>query len=228
MPPEGSLITVWHPPGVDPGLPPGVDPGLPPGVRIPLPVHHVFIGRYGPAEGVHLTLRSYAVSRYHACLRAHADGWRLCDLDSRNRTFLNRAEVAAYEDRPLADGDVISICDHAFLFATESFDRRWLSADVVPLARGILDDGAWDRLGMLGDALVDAGCDWGPLLQNCSASGNLVIGRWALYYLLREAGEFDPVPSPLVADVDDGARPARFGPLELFEHIQPSGAAAGV
>ena len=67
MVPEASLITVWHPPGVDPGLPPGVG--------IPLPVHHVFIGRYGPAEGVHLTFRSHAVSRYHACLRAHADGW---------------------------------------------------------------------------------------------------------------------------------------------------------
>ena len=220
MVPEASLISIWYPPAAESGLPAGL--------RFALPVRQVYIGRYGPAEGINLTLPSHAVSRYHACLRATAGGWCLCDLNSRNHTFLNRARVPVFEDQPLADGDVLSICDHRFLFAAEPFDRRWLTSDVVPLARGILDEGAWDRLEILGDALMDAGCDWQPLLEICSASGNLVIGRWALNFLLREAGEFDPVPSPVVVDVNESARPERVGPRVLFEHVQPAGSGAGV
>jgi hypothetical protein len=213
MLPEASLISIAYPPGPDPVLPSGV--------RIPLPIRRVFIGRHGPAEGVHLTLTAISVSRYHACLQANRSGWWLRDLNSRNGTYVNREPVSAYGEQRLTDGDVISICDHRFLFATGAFDRRWLTSDVVPLARGILDDGAWDRLGILGDALLDAGCDWPLLLDCCSRTDHPPADHLPVLCLLREAGEFGPVPSPLVVDVNHAARPAFLGPPGMELLMQP-------
>ncbi len=43
---------------------------------------------------------------------------------------------------------------------------RWLTSDVVGLGRGIYADNAWERLPILGDALMDAGCEDQGLLQS--------------------------------------------------------------
>src|SRR5262249_49090048 len=44
------------------------------------------------------------------------------------------------------------------LFRPVVFDPNWRSADVVGLARGIYVERAFDRLPLLADALMDAGC----------------------------------------------------------------------
>jgi thioredoxin-like negative regulator of GroEL len=43
--------------------------------------------------------------------------------------------------------------------ARQVIDPRWRTADVLGLARGIAADGALERLPVLADALMEAGCD---------------------------------------------------------------------
>jgi hypothetical protein len=65
-------------------------------------------------------------------------------------------------------------------------DPRWLTSDVVDLARAIDEDRAYDQLPMLADALTDAGCDSEAILGHCRVNGphfnacwvvNLVLGK---------------------------------------------------
>ena len=68
--------------------------------------------------------------------------------------------------------------------APRAIDPRWRTADVVGVARGIAADGALDRLPILADALMDAGCANEGVLGLCRAAGpagwwvvDLVLGR---------------------------------------------------
>jgi hypothetical protein len=65
-------------------------------------------------------------------------------------------------------------------FRPGGFDLRWRTADAVALARGIYDDGAFDRLPILADALLDAGCDDEAMLAHCRAAGLHVRGCWVV------------------------------------------------
>jgi hypothetical protein len=61
-----------------------------------------------------------------------------------------------------------------------AFDPRWRTADVVGLARGIYEERAFDRLPLLADALMDAGCDQEDLRAHCRSAGPHVRGCWAV------------------------------------------------
>jgi hypothetical protein len=52
------------------------------------------------------------------------------------------------------------------------------------LARGIAEDGALDRLPILGDALEEAGCTSHDLLEHLRRPGGHVLGCWALGWVL--------------------------------------------
>jgi hypothetical protein len=67
----------------------------------------------------------------------------------------------------------------------DSFRPEWRTADVVALARGIVEEKAFDRLPILHDALLDAGCTDEKILDHCRSAGphgpdcrvaNLVLG----------------------------------------------------
>jgi len=60
----------------------------------------------------------------------------------------------------------------------------WLTADVVTLARGIYEDRAFDRLPLLADALMDAGCDDDQILAHCHGPGPHVRGCWVVDLVL--------------------------------------------
>jgi hypothetical protein len=64
----------------------------------------------------------------------------------------------------------------------------WRTTDVVALARGIVTDGAYDRLPILADALQDAGCDDIELLGHLQrgAAHGCRAGCWILDRLLTE------------------------------------------
>jgi hypothetical protein len=60
----------------------------------------------------------------------------------------------------------------------------WRSADALALARGIYEERAFDRLPILADALMDAGCDCEDILDHCRSPGEHVRGCWALDAIL--------------------------------------------
>jgi hypothetical protein len=69
-------------------------------------------------------------------------------------------------------------------FRPVAVDPRWLTSDVVELARGIYADCAFDRLPILADALQDAGCDHPDVLTHCRCDGPHVRGCWVVDLLL--------------------------------------------
>jgi hypothetical protein len=69
------------------------------------------------------------------------------------------------------------VCNPSRLAA---FDLRWRTADVLGLARGIYEDRAFDRLPLLADALMDAGCDDDQVLGHCRSPGPHARGCWVV------------------------------------------------
>ena len=82
--------------------------------------------RVGRDPSVEIPLTDPAVSREHFCLEPSARGFRLVDLGSRNRTFLNGGPVR--EDH-LNGGDVIRIGDTELRFEG---DREAIDGDSMP------------------------------------------------------------------------------------------------
>jgi hypothetical protein len=60
----------------------------------------------------------------------------------------------------------------------------WLTADVLALARGIYDERAFDRMPILADALLDAGCREEQVLGHCRGPGPHIRGCWAVDLVL--------------------------------------------
>jgi hypothetical protein len=75
-------------------------------------------------------------------------------------------------------------CVFGNLFRSSSFDPRWRTADTVGLARGIYEDRAFDRLPLLADALMDAGCADEQVLGHCKSEGPHVRGCWVVDLIL--------------------------------------------
>jgi hypothetical protein len=69
-------------------------------------------------------------------------------------------------------------------FCTAAFDPRWRTADAVGLARAIYEDRAFDRLPLLADALMDAGCADAQVLAHCRSAGPHVLGCWVVDLVL--------------------------------------------
>ena len=65
-------------------------------------------------------------------------------------------------------------------FRPVTLDPSWLTSTVLAVAEGIYTDRAFDRLLILADALMDAGCDNPDILDHCRFEGPHVRGCWAL------------------------------------------------
>lgn len=61
-----------------------------------------------------------------------------------------------------------------------SLEPSWLTSTVVALAEGIYQERAFDRMPILADALMDAGCDSEDVLNHCRGSGPHVRGCWVV------------------------------------------------
>jgi hypothetical protein len=64
------------------------------------------------------------------------------------------------------------------------FDPQWRTANVVDLARTIYEERAFERLPILADALMDAGCADEQVLQHCRSEGPHVRGCWVVDLVL--------------------------------------------
>jgi hypothetical protein len=81
-------------------------------------------------------------------------------------------------------GPVLLRCVVGNPFRPVAFDPRWRTADVTALARGIYEERAFDRLPLLADALMDAGCDSDDALTHCRSDGPHVRGCWVVDLVL--------------------------------------------
>jgi hypothetical protein len=59
-------------------------------------------------------------------------------------------------------------------------DPAWLTSTVLALAEGIYQDRAFNRLPILADALMDAGCDNDDVLSHCRQPSEHVRGCWVI------------------------------------------------
>jgi len=65
-----------------------------------------------------------------------------------------------------------------------TFDPRWRTSDVVDVARGIYEDKAFERMPILADALMDAGCEDEQIIGHCRGEGPHVRGCWVVDLVL--------------------------------------------
>ncbi len=66
-------------------------------------------------------------------------------------------------------------------------EAAWRTGDVVGPARGIYEDHAFDRLPILADAPIDAGCDNAGILDHCRSGEPHVRGCWVVDLVLGKA-----------------------------------------
>ena len=66
-------------------------------------------------------------------------------------------------------------------------DPSWLTSTVLALAGGIYEERAFDRLPILADALMDAGCANDDVLNHCRSDGPHVRGCWVVDLILGKA-----------------------------------------
>jgi hypothetical protein len=69
-------------------------------------------------------------------------------------------------------------------FRPIAFDPRWRTSDVLGLARAIYDDEAFERMPILADALMDAGCEDEQVISHCRGPGPHVRGCWVVDLVL--------------------------------------------
>jgi hypothetical protein len=63
---------------------------------------------------------------------------------------------------------------------------RWNDGAVPKIAQGIYAERAFDRLPILADALLDAGCDNEDILDHCRSDGPHVRGCWVIDIILNK------------------------------------------
>jgi hypothetical protein len=69
-------------------------------------------------------------------------------------------------------------------FRPVRFEPRWRTVDTLGLARGIYEERAFDRVPLLADALIDAGCDDEHLLAHLRGPGPHARGCWPVDLVL--------------------------------------------
>lgn len=90
-------------------------------------------------------------------------------------------EHRADEERALSD---LVKCIFGNPFRPAQLDPAWLTSTVIALARGIYQDGKFDRMPILADALMDAGCDTEDILAHCRSEVTHVCGCWVMDLIL--------------------------------------------
>ncbi|MCA9072747.1 MAG: hypothetical protein KDA84_27680 [Planctomycetaceae bacterium] len=71
-------------------------------------------------------------------------------------------------------------------FRKVEIDPAWKTPAIAEKAQWIYSNRNFDQMPLLADALVEAGCDSGELLQHCCEEHQHVLGCWALDSLLEK------------------------------------------
>lgn len=69
-------------------------------------------------------------------------------------------------------------------FGPATCDPKWRTEDTVGLARRVYEERAFDRMPLLADALMDAGCEDEQVLGHCRSQGPHYLGCWVIDLIL--------------------------------------------
>lgn len=115
-----------------------------------------------------------------------SDVWNGAMREGKTRTDANKLQRTAFKHEETYQAALLrDIVGNPFRPVT--IDPRWLGWDggvIVNLAGAIYDERTFDRLPILADALEDAGCTNGDILEHCRAGGAHARGCWVLDLIL--------------------------------------------
>ncbi len=97
-----------------------------------------------------------------------------CDFDGWLQTVAHGNRILANNLRDIVGNP----------FRPVAFTPHWCTINVLELARTIYDERAFERLPILADALMDAGCDDEQIIGHCRSNGPHVRGCWLLDMIL--------------------------------------------
>jgi hypothetical protein len=128
-----------------------------------------------------------AVRAAEAAARALDQEWRerhasLSSVEIEERRRRGNPEERAYQCRLLAD----LLPDHPV--AADPAWSAWQHGQLVSLARAIYDEGRFEDLPVLADALEEAGCAEPAILEHCRGPGPHARGCWVVDLLLARDG----------------------------------------
>jgi hypothetical protein len=122
-----------------------------------------------------------------------ADAVRLCSEPDRSHvsilTLQRALSVAAYRSTIETDNRSFILLVHDIVgnpFREVKIERRWLTSTVIDLANAIYEGQAFDRVPILADALMDAGCNSKAIVEHCRGPGPHVRGCWTVDLLLEK------------------------------------------
>jgi hypothetical protein len=137
----------------------------------------------------------FIATHYRFDIPSHLIRYRLLDIDrfigddpriheiiANNMRFPPEAAAVAVRNillaRPAADETLTALlrCTFGNPFRPVTLDPRWLSSTVIDLARTIYEERVWERMPILADALMDAGCDSDEIINHCRGPGPHVRG----------------------------------------------------
>jgi hypothetical protein len=102
-------------------------------------------------------------------------------VDEQNQSLAFQVSAMSAEYRRQAE---LIRCIFGNPFSPIALNFRWLASTVVDLAQTVYEDKAFDRLPILADALMDAGCDSEEIFNHCRGPEPHVRGCWVVDLLL--------------------------------------------
>lgn len=110
---------------------------------------------------------------------------QLSDYGAATMVASNIQQVAALKSPKEEEAERIRQCEclrclFGNPFRPVKLNRHWLSATVLDLARTVYDERVFERMPILADALMDAGCDSKEILQHCHGPVPHVRGCWVV------------------------------------------------
>ncbi len=101
-------------------------------------------------------------------------------------TTRRKARAAATAEQRFQSALFDDILGHfTYPIVLDSSLFRWHNACIVGIAQAIYDEHAFERMPILGDALMDAGCDNPRVVEHCQSAGPHARGCWLLDAILR-------------------------------------------
>jgi hypothetical protein len=147
------------------------------------------IGRHSESD---IQITSKGIGRAHCDVGRTACAAWVRALNTPNGTFLNEErcrEGPAYVLRP---GDRLRMASSVFVLEADDIIPSWPGGEpglVERLARCVRDDGDFETLPILADALEDAGCTDAAILDHLRGPGPHGQACWVLEAILGHRGE---------------------------------------